>query len=80
MTNFEIFKMREKDIPVDTLEMGDRIVAFAWEPKGKRMCIIHGEGSRPDVSFYTVNRYFVCSACLSVVVFFVFDHFVYMIL
>ena len=33
----------------------EKIIAFAWEPQGHRFCIIHGEGARPDVSFYTMR-------------------------
>ena len=33
----------------------DKIMNFAWEPKGHRFCIVHGEGQRPNVSFYTMR-------------------------
>lgn len=56
MTNFEFFRIRQKDIPVDTLEYKDSIVSFAWEPAGHRMCIIHGEGQRPNVSFHSMKK------------------------
>merc|ERR1712185_490978 len=36
-------------------EYKDNIVSFAWEPEGHRMCIIHGEGQRPDVSFHSMK-------------------------
>lgn len=39
VTNFEIFRMREKDIPVDVLELKEKIVAFAWEPKVICCCL-----------------------------------------
>merc|ERR1711998_660740 len=55
ITNFEFFRIRLKDIPVDTLEYKDNIVNFAWEPEGQRICIIHGEGQRPDVSFHSMK-------------------------
>lgn len=32
--NFEIFHMREKEIPVDSVEIKEPIHAFAWEPIG----------------------------------------------
>jgi len=59
---FEIFRIREKDVPVDVLEAKGTIVAFSWEPKGNRLAVIHGEGPRPDVSFYEVQEKKV--ACL----------------
>mmetsp|Transcript_39693 Transcript_39693/g.99965 ORF Transcript_39693/g.99965 Transcript_39693/m.99965 type:complete len:693 (-) Transcript_39693:106-2184(-) len=53
-TNFELFRMRERDVPIDVLEMRDTILAFAWEPNGGRFAIIHsdGTGPKPDVSIY----------------------------
>ncbi|GLJ05188.1 hypothetical protein SUGI_0013290 [Cryptomeria japonica] len=57
-TGFELFRIKERDIPIEVLELenkNDRIVAFAWEPKGHRFAIIHGDGSKPDVSFYSMR-------------------------
>uniref|UniRef100_T1IVX1 Eukaryotic translation initiation factor 3 subunit B n=1 Tax=Strigamia maritima TaxID=126957 RepID=T1IVX1_STRMM len=53
--NFEIFHMREKQIPVDSVELKEIIVAFAWEPIGNKCCIIHGEVPNIMVSFYGVK-------------------------
>ncbi|KAL6569251.1 Eukaryotic translation initiation factor 3 subunit B [Orobanche minor] len=57
-TGFELFRIKERDIPIEVLELenkNDKIVAFAWEPKGHRFAVIHGDGPRPDVSFYTMR-------------------------
>ncbi|KAK8445414.1 hypothetical protein SEVIR_9G321100v4 [Setaria viridis] len=57
-TGFELFRIKERDIPIEVLELenkNDKIIAFAWEPKGHRFAIIHGDGPRPDVSFYTMR-------------------------
>jgi translation initiation factor 3 subunit B len=40
--NFEIFRLKEKNVPVEILEMEDEVIAFAWEPKGHRFALIHG--------------------------------------
>ncbi|OXU26201.1 hypothetical protein TSAR_010084 [Trichomalopsis sarcophagae] len=53
--NFEIFHMREKLTPVDSLEIKEPIHAFAWEPVGNKFAIIHGETSSVNVSFYEVR-------------------------
>ncbi|KAH0545731.1 eukaryotic translation initiation factor 3 subunit B-like [Cotesia glomerata] len=53
--NFEIFHMREKQIPVDSVEMKEPIHAFAWEPIGSKFAIIHGEVPNVSVSFYEVR-------------------------
>ncbi|KAI8084466.1 WD40-repeat-containing domain protein [Halteromyces radiatus] len=39
-SNIEIFRVREKGIPVETLEIKDPVVAFAWEPLGERFATI----------------------------------------
>jgi translation initiation factor 3 subunit B len=53
--NFEIFHMREKQIPVDSVEIKEVIHAFAWEPVGSKFAIIHGDGANINVSFYGVK-------------------------
>lgn len=54
--NFEIFHMREKDIPVDSVEVKETILAFAWEPVGSKFSIIHGEPANANVSFYEAKK------------------------
>lgn len=44
-TNLELIKIREKDVPVEKVELKDRIVNFAWEPKSDRFVAI----SRPEI-------------------------------
>ncbi|KAI4456592.1 eukaryotic translation initiation factor 3 eif3 -related [Holotrichia oblita] len=47
--NFEIFHMRERQIPVDSVECKEPIQAFAWEPVGTKFAFIHGES--PNISY-----------------------------
>ncbi|CAI9103409.1 OLC1v1001878C1 [Oldenlandia corymbosa var. corymbosa] len=57
-TGFELFRIQERDIPIEVLELenkNDKIIAFAWEPKGHRFAVIHGDNPRPDVSFYSMK-------------------------
>ncbi|KAI3923934.1 hypothetical protein MKW98_012723 [Papaver atlanticum] len=56
--SFELFRMREREIPIEVLELenkNDNIMAFAWEPKGHRFAIIHGDARKVDVSFYSMR-------------------------
>merc|ERR1712203_1206496 len=53
--NFEVFHMREKQIPVDSVEIKDNVQAFAWEPVGSKFAIIHGESQSMNVSFDTAD-------------------------
>lgn len=54
--SFYVFRMKEKEIPVDTVEVKESISAFAWEPVGHRFACIHGEPPRTGVSFYYVKK------------------------
>ncbi|KAA8515782.1 hypothetical protein F0562_018607 [Nyssa sinensis] len=57
-TGFELFQIKERDIPIEVLELenkNDKIIAFAWEPKGHRFAVIHGDSPRPDISFYSMR-------------------------
>ncbi|BGO90717.1 hypothetical protein NBRC10512_000656 [Rhodotorula toruloides] len=38
--NLELFRLREKDVPVQVIEMKDTVIAFAWEPAGQRFALI----------------------------------------
>ncbi|XP_038067508.1 eukaryotic translation initiation factor 3 subunit B-like [Patiria miniata] len=54
--NFELFRIREKQIPVDQVELKETITAFAWEPTGSRFCCLHGEAPRISASFYKIHE------------------------
>lgn len=57
-TSFELFRVNEPLVPVESLEMKYPVYAFAWEPFGHRFCVVHGSetasSNRPDVSFYSM--------------------------
>jgi len=53
--NFEVFRVTEKDVPTEVLKMDVPIVDFAWEPRGTRFIVIHGENARPDISVYSMS-------------------------
>lgn len=58
-TNFEVFRMRERDIPIEVIELEDpHITHFAWEPRGRIFSVIHGTEGRTSsgVSFYKVQK------------------------
>ena len=38
--NLEVFRLREKAIPIQVIEIKDTVTAFAWEPKGDRFALI----------------------------------------
>mmetsp|Transcript_366 Transcript_366/g.412 ORF Transcript_366/g.412 Transcript_366/m.412 type:complete len:701 (+) Transcript_366:180-2282(+) len=55
-TNFEIFRMRDANIPNEMLELKGMVEHFSWEPSRERFGVIHGENQhRLNVSFYTTG-------------------------
>ncbi|KAF8349972.1 hypothetical protein F5887DRAFT_877182 [Amanita rubescens] len=65
--NLEIFRMREKDYPVEVIELKDTVLDFSWEPKGERFAIVSsndpnlgnpgpGITIKTDVSFYQLDH------------------------
>jgi len=54
--SLEIFHMREKGIPVDSIEIKENIIRFNWEPVDNKFGIICGESPHISVSFYQVEK------------------------
>jgi translation initiation factor 3 subunit B len=57
-TLFEIFALDEKNVPVDSVEMKDQVLAFGWEPKGKRFALIHSNEQmkgKSAISFFSIK-------------------------
>lgn len=58
-TNLELFSLRQRDVPVDMLELpvkAEKIMALAWEPHGHRFAVLHGGADgRPSVSIYSMR-------------------------
>ena len=60
-TNFELFKIRSKNVPIEVLEHKESILAFAWEPTGSKFAIIILRiPARSLVSFLLLVCWFVC--------------------
>lgn len=54
-TNLEIFRLREKNIPVEVLEFKETLQAVSWEPNGERLlCAVPAE-FKSIVNFYTMK-------------------------
>lgn len=62
----EVFRVREKAIPIQVIEIKDTVTAFAWEPKGDRFALITsndpalgqdmvGATVRTSISFYQLD-------------------------
>jgi translation initiation factor 3 subunit B len=65
-TNLEIFHVREKNIPLEVIEVKDTVIAFAWEPKGERFATVMTSealnperglaGLRTNINFYMLEK------------------------
>ena len=40
---------------LDLPNKADKVVDFAWEPKGSRFAMLHGDGPRPAFSLYAMK-------------------------
>lgn len=55
--NLELFRLRERDVPVETLRLDERVMHVAWEPVGRRLAVVHSAtatSTTPDVSLYVM--------------------------
>lgn len=58
VTNMEIFRMRERDIPVDIAEVKDSVKGFFWETKGSRFGVLTADeaGQKPKLLIYQLGK------------------------
>ncbi|ORY26896.1 eukaryotic translation initiation factor eIF2A-domain-containing protein [Naematelia encephala] len=63
LSNLELFRVRDKDLPVEVIESKDLVLQFQWEPQGNRFAIVatndpaHGSGVPGAVVKYYVDIY-----------------------
>eukprot|EP00842_Homolaphlyctis_polyrhiza_P003378 jgi/Hompol1/4040/HPOL_003462-RA len=57
-TSFEVFRMREKDIPVDVADhkLGEDVAGLYWEPAGTKFTVFATEGQKSTATFYQVQQ------------------------
>jgi len=57
-TNLEIFRIREKSIPVDIVTLEDVVKGFFWESKGSRFAVITADeqGHKPKLLMFNLGR------------------------
>jgi len=51
----EIMRFTTHEVPVDVIEVKERIIQFAWEPLAPRFALLTGEGSRCAVQFFALG-------------------------
>lgn len=57
-TNLEIFRIREKNIPVDIVEVRDTVRGFYWETKGSRFAVLTTDdaGHHPKLLIFMLGN------------------------
>merc|ERR1719265_840632 len=57
-TNLEIFRIRERNIPVDIVEVQDTVKGFYWETKGNRFAVLTTDeaGHHPRLLLYVLSK------------------------
>mmetsp|Transcript_54450 Transcript_54450/g.151705 ORF Transcript_54450/g.151705 Transcript_54450/m.151705 type:complete len:701 (+) Transcript_54450:79-2181(+) len=58
VTNLEIFRIRERNIPVDIVEVKDTVRGFYWETKGSRFAVLTTDdgGLSPKLLLYQLGK------------------------
>merc|ERR1740121_2870114 len=58
VTNLEIFRIREKNVPVDGVEIKDKVEGFFWETKGNRFGVLVKDeaGNHSRLLFYQLGK------------------------
>jgi len=66
-SQLEIFRIREKNIPVESVEIQDTVKGFFWESRGHRFAVLTTDdtGHKPKMLFYALGN----SKCENVVTF-----------
>jgi len=57
-TNLELFRMRERGIPVDTVTVTDHVRGCFWESKGSRIAVLTADeaGHKPKLIIYALGK------------------------
>jgi len=58
VTNLEIFRIRERNIPVDIVEIKDTVRGFYWETRGNRFAVLTTDegGLKPQLLLYQLGK------------------------
>merc|ERR1712157_176053 len=58
VSNLEIFRIREKNIPVEVVEVKDTVRGFFWETRGSRFAVLTADEANisPKLSIYQLTK------------------------
>jgi len=56
VSHLEIFDFSEKLVAVQTFQLSDPFIAFEWEPKGNRFCVLQGTSNKATPVVYRIEK------------------------
>lgn len=51
----DIFRLGDKDTPIDSIDIDEPILHVAWEPRGQRLAVVHGRPTKARLSVFHVD-------------------------
>jgi len=61
--NLEIFRMKEKNIPIESVEVDDEVTGFEWEPNGPRFAYMKNKPPRTEIVVCSMKKTKVKQEC-----------------
>lgn len=55
-SSIEIFRLNDKDISVELLELKSLLVSFSWEPNGDKFATIENDSGKSIINFYNMKK------------------------
>ncbi|KAI6242660.1 Eukaryotic translation initiation factor 3 subunit B [Aphelenchoides fujianensis] len=64
-SHLEIFDFSDKLVAVQTLQLTEPFIAFGWEPKGDRFCVLQGSSNKTTPLVYRMDKGKPAPQCIS---------------
>jgi len=65
VSHLEIFDLSEKAVATQTMQLSDPFIAFEWEPKGNRFCVLQGSSNKATPVVYRIEKEKQMPQCIS---------------
>ncbi|KAI6228253.1 Eukaryotic translation initiation factor 3 subunit B [Aphelenchoides besseyi] len=64
-SHLEIFDFSDKLVAVQTIQLSEPFIAFGWEPKGDRFCVLQGSSNKSTPLVYRMDKGKPTPQCIS---------------
>jgi translation initiation factor 3 subunit B len=65
VSHLEIFDFTEKLVAVQTIQLPEPFIAFDWDPKGDRFCVLQGSSNKSTPLIYKIEKGKTTPQCIS---------------